>query len=142
MKFWDSSALVPLVLEELRSARCRALRRADKSVVVWMMTEIEMLSAIRRHLREGNLTIDGAASAEHRLATLKGTWREVEAADVVREHAQRLIKTHPLTSADALQLGAALVAVAGRPRNRALVVAAEALASAARAEGFSVIVPR
>lgn len=142
MRFWDSSALVPLVLEEMRSARCRAVRRADKSVVVWMMTELEILCAIRRHLREGNLTTAGAASAEQRLSALKSTWREIEAADLVREQAQRLIKLHPLTSADALQLGAALVAVAGRPRSRALVVAGVALASAAAAEGFSVIVPQ
>jgi len=44
MRFWDSSALVPLIVEEERSSRCRVLRRADRTMVVWALSRTELVS--------------------------------------------------------------------------------------------------
>jgi predicted nucleic acid-binding protein len=52
-----------------------------------------------------------------------------------------LLAVHPLTAADALQLGAALILVRDRPKGRAFVTADDRLAAAAEAEGFEVILP-
>jgi hypothetical protein len=37
-------------------------------------------------------------------------WSEVTAVDLVRRRAERIVETHPLRAADALQIGAAVVA--------------------------------
>jgi predicted nucleic acid-binding protein len=141
MTFWDSSALLPLLVEETRSSRCRALRRAHPAVAVWFSTRTELTSALHRHAREGALTRAGLSVALHRLDALAGRWTEVEAVNEVRDRAERLLGAHPLTAADALQLGAALVLVSERPRRRPLITADERLADAAAAEGFSVQLP-
>jgi hypothetical protein len=35
MRFWDSSAVVPLLLEQPRSGQARALLEEDVEVVIW-----------------------------------------------------------------------------------------------------------
>jgi hypothetical protein len=35
MRFWDSSAVVPLLLEQPRSDQARALLEEDVEVVIW-----------------------------------------------------------------------------------------------------------
>ncbi|MCI0574549.1 MAG: type II toxin-antitoxin system VapC family toxin [Myxococcaceae bacterium] len=141
MRFWDSSALVPLIIEEPRSAACRALRRADPSIVVWMFSRIEILSAIHRRVREGSLERSSVTAVERRLAILESGWTVVEAAAAVCEGAERLIRTHPITAADAVQLSAALLATGDRPRRRWFITSDQILADAAGLEGFSVTVP-
>ncbi len=53
MKFWDSSAIVPLLIEEPNSRRCRDLLRADRHMVVWEYTETEIASALVKQKRCG-----------------------------------------------------------------------------------------
>ncbi len=142
MRFWDSSALVPLVIEEERSAECRALRRTDRVIVVWALTRTEIVSAIRRLTREAKLDAAGASTALRRMEALARSWAEIDALDIVRERSERLLAAHVLTAADALQLGAALIQVRDRPKGRAFVTADARLAVAADAEGFDVVVPQ
>lgn len=141
MRFWDSSALLPLMVEENRSVACRALRRTDRVTVVWALTRVELVSAIRRLVRESLLAAPDASVALRRMETLASAWTEIDALTVVRERGERLLGGHALTAADAMQLGAALVLVRDRPKSRAFVTADERLARAAEAEGFDVIVP-
>lgn len=141
MKFWDSSALLPLLVEEGRSAACRHVLRRDRSIAVWALTSVELTSALHRQHREGALTAEGLEEALARLDSAAAKWTEVEALVTVRERAVRLLAVHPLTSADGLQLAAALVLAGERPRGRGFVCADVRLAAAARAEGFSVIAP-
>jgi hypothetical protein len=65
----------------------------------------------------------------------------VDALDATRERAERALGVHALTAADALQLGAALLAVRDRPKRRQFVTADDGLERAASAEGFDVIIP-
>jgi predicted nucleic acid-binding protein len=141
MRFWDSSALVPLIVEEERSAACRALRRSDRSMVVWMLSRTELVSALHRLAREGRLEKKDIAAALRRLDRLARAWTEVEAVDPTRDRAERALAVHALTAADALQLGAALVAARDRPKNRTFVTADDRLGEAASAEGFDVVTP-
>ncbi|MSP59663.1 MAG: PIN domain-containing protein [Myxococcales bacterium] len=142
MRFWDSSALVPLVVEQPSSAACRSLLRSDARVVAWAFTESEVLGALCRLGREGFLTADGLAAAMGRLDRHGTRWTKVTAYDDVREEAARLLRAYPLTSVDALQLGAALVAFDGRPRLRGFVALDGRLLGAAAAEGFEAVRPR
>jgi uncharacterized protein len=142
MRFWDTSALVPLLCEEPISAASRRLLRADPSVVVWTLTRTEMVSAVRRQQRQGRLDAADVAVAMRRIEVLARRWSEIEDVGATRDRAERLLAVHPLTAADALQLGAALLLVADRPKHQAFVTADDSLARIAEAEGFVTLVPR
>lgn len=135
MKFWDSSAVVPVLLNQPRTAHCRQLLQDDPEIVVWWGTTSECGSAIARLHRDGHLEAAGERDARALLDALRASWYEVQPGDVVREHALRLIRLHPLRAADALQLAAALE-WAGTPATGAFVTFDERLQDAARREGF------
>jgi uncharacterized protein len=136
VRFWDSSAIVPLVCREAESARTRAWLRADPVVVVWCLAATEVVSALARKRREGALAAARFADAKRRLAGLEGAWSEVAAVDAVRSRARRLLEVHALSAADALHLGAALVLVEERTQGVGFVSFDERLRDAAAREGF------
>jgi len=141
VRFWDTSALVPLVLDEPASAACRRALRGDPVIAVWAFTRTELVSAIRRRERDGDLDAAKTTKALDRVTKLVARWTEVEAWDHVRERAERLLAVHPLRAADALQLGAALALYDDRGRGRTFLTRDNNLATAAGREGFSTIVP-
>ncbi len=141
MRFWDSSALVPLVVEEPGSAAYRRVLRQDDRVAIWILTRVEIVCALRRKARDGDLDPGPLTDSLRRMQRLATSWTEIEQVGVVRDHAERLVAVHPLRSADALQLGAALAMAQGRPRGRSFVTGDSRLAAAAEAEGFEPIVP-
>ncbi len=142
MRFWDSSSLMALVIEEKRSRACRQLTRVDPDIAVWALSRTEIVSAIRRRERSGDLSRAEAASGLRRLERMAQHWLEVDALASVRDRAERLLSTHSLRAADAIQLGAALVLCKENPREKPFVTSDEHLAQAADAEGFNVLVPR
>jgi predicted nucleic acid-binding protein len=133
--------LVALVVEGARSAACRALRRSDPTIVVWTFSRTEIVSALHRLAREGRLAKKELPTALRRLDKLAQTWVEVEAIEPTRGRAERALGLHPLSAADALQLGAALVAARDRPKRRSFVTADDRLGEAALGEGFDVVTP-
>ena len=138
MKFWDSSAIVSLVMEEARTPNLRAMREEDPEQTVWCLTEVEIASALARREREG-LGETPLESARVDIAKLVGGWRPVTASDQVRARALRLVRTHALRAADALQLGAALIACEEHPESLPFVCLDDRLRDAARREGFTVL---
>jgi len=142
VRFWDSSSLLALVIEEKRSQACRRLTRFDPEIAVWALTRTEIVSAIRRRERAGNLTRAEAGSGLRRLERMAEHWLEVDALALVRSRAERLLATHPLKAANAIQLGAALVLSKENPRGKPLVTSDQHLSEAADAEGFDVLVPQ
>jgi hypothetical protein len=139
MKFWDTSALVPLLVTETDTARRADSLQADPALAVWWGTLIECESALQRRTREGALPPEAARLARERLATLAGAWHEVSPTPAVRTLAVRLLRTHPLRAADALQLAAALaLQQAGLP-GLSFLTADTRLADAAEIEGLTVI---
>jgi len=141
VRFWDTSAVVPLVFEEAASIACRRALRADPVMAVWALTRTELVSAIRRRERSGDLDAASVATALGRVATRAARWTEVDALEEVQQRAERLLGVHALRAADALQLGAALALFDDRPRGRFFLTRDADLAGAAGREGFSVIVP-
>jgi len=59
--------------------------------------------------------------------------------DAVKRLAERLLETHPLRAADALQIGAALVAAESEPETLEFVTLDRRQAEAAEREGFRVM---
>ena len=139
MRFWDSSAVVPLALSELRSRACSELYESDSNIVVWALTPIEVLSGVHRRRREGHLPPDAFDIAMQRLDRLRATWTEVLDVEVVRARAERIVAVHAVRAADALQLAAALIACAEQPHKVPFVGLDARLNDAARNEGFSVL---
>ena len=139
MKFWDSSALVPLLVSEADTERRSTALRADPALAVWWGTAVECESALQRRLREGALDAKGARLARERLATLAEAWHEVPASPAVRTLAVRLLKTHPLSAADSLQLAAALALMQAGLPGLPFLTADLRLADAAEIEGLLVV---
>lgn len=139
MRFWDTSALVPLCVEESASDRVTALLKEDPQVVVWWSTPVECASALARLEREGSLAPTAASQAFARLDRLAASWFQVEPIDEIGETARRLLRVHPLRAADALQLGAAYIVAERRPSTLAFVTLDERVAGVAAKEGFVVV---
>jgi hypothetical protein len=142
MRFWDSSALIPLLVDEVASAGARALLDADHDVAAAWTTEIECASAVARLLREGRLTPDAEDAVLSKLARTARRWMVAEPTETMRRGALRLVRVHNLRAADALQLAAALTFAEGHPASLPLVSLDDRLVDAARREGFPVVVPR
>jgi uncharacterized protein len=136
VKFWDSSAIVPLVVTEPTTSQMQQLLGEDADMAVWWGAQVECASALARLERAAELDAERAALAYRRLQSLIGGWQEIEPGEIVRETAVRFLRVHPLRAADALQLAAAFVAAAHRPSTLSLVTLDGRLADAARKEGF------
>lgn len=136
MRFWDSSAVVPLLVPEPTSRAAQRLFAHDPIIVAWWATELECTSAIARRQRLGVLREDVVAEAFVRLSALKAGWHEVEPGEEVRESAKRLLRVHDLRTADALQLAAAFFVSEARPATLTFVCVDDRLLAAADREGF------
>jgi uncharacterized protein len=139
VRFWDASAIVPLLFSERRSREIGELLRADPEIVVWWGTRLECVSALRRREREGAIDSAGARQAMALLDALTTAWSEVLPSEVVRAEAERALAVHPLRSADALQLGAAITWRRAPTQRAEIVCLDERLHEAASREGFELL---
>lgn len=139
MRFWDSSSLLPLFVREAHSPVIEALVADDPDMMVWWASPVECASAVHRLRREGVFTPADTAQV---LAVIAGA---LDAATVVQPGVElcatalRLLATHPLRAADALQLAAALLWARNRPSGRDFICLDERLRTAAILEGFVVL---
>ena len=139
MKYWDSSALVTLLVDEPVSAERRALLRQDNRIVTWWGSWIECASALNRLHREGGIDRRELVQSLEHLQNLAATWLEIRPLERVRRRALRLLRVHALRGADALQLAAALTAAAEEPATLDIVSSDARLSTAAEREGFPVV---
>jgi hypothetical protein len=139
MRFWDSSAIIPLCLKEPHTEKIFQLARADEDLVVWWATRIECHSAISRRRREGILSAEAERQAKSILDALAGEWSEVQPSEKVRQRAARLLRVNPLRAADALQLSSALLWANESTSDLEFVCLDVNLREAAFNEGFSVL---
>ncbi len=139
MIFSDSSGLVALLVEEEGTARRLGRLEVDPELAVWWATPVECESAIQRRLREGSLVVEQARVARERLEDLSSAWQEVSPVAAVRTLARRLLRTHPLRAADALQLAAALALNQAGLTDLAFASADQRLSVAAEVKGLKLV---
>lgn len=139
MIFYDTSALVALLVAETGTPQRRAQVEEDPRVIVWWGTPVECESAFQRRLREQSVTEPQIRQVRARLRLLAEAWDEVPPSVEVRQLALRLLRTHPLRAADGLQLAAALTLSAAGLRGLQFACADERLKTAAEIEGLEVI---
>lgn len=139
MIFWDSSAVVPLIVREASSEKLLQIYQSDSEMLVWWATELECVSAICRRERDASVHAGHASSAFGRLKRLTDSWHEVQAGDRVKATARRLLRTHNLRSADALQLAAAITIAQGDASRIVFLTLDDRLRVAAEREGLSLV---
>ncbi|MFP4566928.1 MAG: type II toxin-antitoxin system VapC family toxin [Spirochaetaceae bacterium] len=136
MNYWDSSAIVPLLVEEERTDRSAALLRGDRDIVTWWLSKVECASALNRLRRDDAFSEEQLGESLALLDTLSSGWIEVQPGARLRATALRLLRVHSLKAADAMQLAAA-VAIAETDRSMLpFVTYDDRLSRAAQREGF------
>lgn len=137
MRFWDSSALVPLFVREAASGAMRDLIADEPDVACWWGTPPECWRAFARLRRED--VIDAATESRllGRLEQARASWLEILPDDALRRRSGQLLRVHALRAADALQLAAARAWAGGTAGE--FVTLDERLALAARLEGLTVL---
>lgn len=138
MSFWDSSAIVPLCLNEVRSQSARTYWRRFPERYVWREAPVEIVSAISRRLREKSIDQHEVSTAERRLTQLELHWGVIESTDRCIEIARTFPKLYGLRALDSLHLAAALVWCKELPKKKDFVSADSRLCQAAESAGFTV----
>src|ERR1019366_7183094 len=119
MRFWDTSAVIPLLANEPSRERLLEQLEQDPKVLIGWGTTVEVACALVRQLAD--------------------SWHEIVPSDAVRRTAERLLRMHALRAADSLQLASALIAADHDPATLEIVCLDPRLSSAARREGFRVL---
>jgi predicted nucleic acid-binding protein len=138
MSFWDSSALVPLCINEDRSQAARRLWRLFREHSVWRESVVEVESTFARLEREGLLDLKFYRIASNQLSIIEASWYEVESSSRTIEIARTLPRQYGLRALDSLQLAAALVWCKEFPKNKDFVSSDTQLLRAAESVGFNI----
>ena len=139
MRYWDASALVPLVVAEATSSLVRKWLAEDERIVTWVWTRTEIVSAIERRAREGSLLRKQRREVLGRFNTFASNWDEVTDILAVRSRANALLARHPLRAADAGQLATALLVQEQLAGPLTFVCLDQRVSSAADVEGLRVL---
>jgi predicted nucleic acid-binding protein len=139
VRYWDASALVPLLVSEAQTESVRAMLAEDTRIATWVWTSVEMTSAIERRARSGELDRAQRRAALRGLGQLATTWDEVSDVLAVRALAEPLLARHALRAADAAQLGSALLISRELGQNVTFVCLDDRLTDAAEREGLPVL---
>jgi hypothetical protein len=138
MRFWDSSAIVPLLVLEKETEQCIMAFQSDQEVMVWTLSKVEVLSALCRRLRDGSLKEIDFDSAKKRMDDFFDMAFEIISVPKVKDRALRLLQVHPLRAADAVQLASVLVATQEDTSRVPIMSFDDKLTLAAKREGFTV----
>jgi len=136
--FWDSSALIPLCVQQLQTQKSEALF-ANHAVTVWWSTQIEIISGLTRLLRMRE--IDGTEFVEGKQVAraVAMTWSAIDPSAHIEREARALLELYPLRAADALQLAAALAWCEGKPKGKVFLSFDQRLSDAAGQAGFTLL---
>jgi len=139
MRYWDASALVPLLLTEARTVQMQRRLGEDPVISTWTWTRVEIASAIVRLHREGELSDTDRRACFDQFAKMALNWDEVVDFPAIRSRAITLLRRHPLRAADAAHLAAALWVAGDNPTTLEFVCLDRRLAEAAEREGLRVV---
>ena len=107
--FFDTSALVKRYISEIGSDWIRSLIRRDNTIFVARITSVEVVSAVMRRSREGNVTSRTAQAVRLMLHRHAGReYQTIQLTDEIIQKAEDLLRVHPLRAYDAVQLASAL----------------------------------
>jgi predicted nucleic acid-binding protein len=134
--FWDSSALIPLCVQQTQTERATALFE-DHGVVVWWSTPIEIVSGLTRLLRMREIGPSEFRAGQQLAEIIATTWRLVEPSERIAHQAKALLELYALSAADAAQLAAAMEWCEGQPKGNVFLTFDQRLREAAGLAGFT-----
>ena len=135
MRFWDTSALIPLLTQEETTPAMTALFRTDRNLIVAFITPVEIASALGR---KAGVNADLRRLAERRLAVLEANWTIIDDYESTIRIARRFATNYGLREGDAIQLACATLAVTDKSA-LPFVTRDQDLGDAARDVGFPII---
>jgi len=106
--YLDTSAIVPLVVAEPTSARCRQLWNAADAVLCAALGYVEAVAALARAHRSARMTADQLAVSRQRLDDLWEQCIILPVDDLLVREAASLAVRHRLRGYDAVHCAAAL----------------------------------
>jgi len=136
--YFDTSALIKRYIEEAGRREVLLLLRRHE-VATSAILPVELRSALRRRMSEGDLDEERATQILKRVATDRAYWTLIEVASDVLTAAETLVATHPVRTLDAVHIASAQIF-----KNRLsipdllFVSADQRQANAARAAGMAV----
>ena len=138
--YLDTSSLVKLYVAEAHSSLVRSWIDEAEIVATCRIAYPEMISALNRRFRTGDLAMDNYALL---VRTFTAEWRHFAILDFDEIEAGRLADAHGLRGFDAIHLSAAkLLKASERAPSVAFSSFDEKLNSAAVAEKLSVLLPK
>jgi predicted nucleic acid-binding protein len=143
VQFWDSSALLPLVVwQPPFSEQCRRAFRTTAPRAVAFLARVECRAAIERLVRAGTLKSTARRRALTQVDKLVAGFDVVAFSAEVEAYALELVHRYALRSLDALQLGCARTLSAGAGANMVpeLLCCDRRLADAAASEGYPLLI--
>lgn len=102
--FWDSSALVALILEEDTAEELRQILLGDRNINIWWATKVELASAVYRTYRMGEVPEQALPGLFKQIEQLTVQANEIEPTPEIRNVAYRILRIHNLRAADASNL--------------------------------------
>jgi predicted nucleic acid-binding protein len=136
LAFWDSSALIPLCIQQAQTGRATALF-ANYGVVVWWSTPVEIISGLTRLVRMGEADYEEFLAGKQIAQVIATTWLPIQPSVKIAAQACSLLELHPLRAADALQLAAAFEWCEGKPKRKVFLSFDQRLREAAGLAGFT-----
>ena len=110
MRYWDSSALAPLLVEESSSAALRRLVGEDDHIIVtWSWSHTEVVSAIERRCRKNSHSRAQRQVTLTQFTRFAASWNEISDIMDIRARAHELLTRYRLRTANVGHLAAALV---------------------------------
>ena len=108
LAYFDTSALVKNYVQEAGSNRVRKLLR-EHEFLSSAITPIELLSALGRRQRQGDINRSAYNSIIVRVKQDRLFWRLVESAPPVLAQAEEIVTNHSVRTLDAIHLASVLV---------------------------------
>lgn len=105
--FFDSSSLAKRYVQEAGSRRVDALLRQASELAVCILLVPEIVSGLRRRVREGVLSVEAYRKAMGQLLDDIGDATVLQITPAVVSRSLVLLETHPLRAMDALHVGCA-----------------------------------
>lgn len=139
MMFWDSSAIIPLCVDEPRSKTMQRIIEKDNMMVVWWGTPVECFSSFARLRRENILGETDESQLVAIIHIFLDSWTEIAPSRDIRDMAARLLRVHPLRAADSHQMAAALTWVGKSTKGQHFVCLDKRLREVAAKEGFDLL---
>lgn len=139
MRFWDTSAIIPLLYRQEFSKVAGQYLKENNNLVVARTTIVEVHSMLARLMRDKQLKKAGYSEAIIMLNHISATWAVIAPSDRMFELASQLPYSQGLTTADSIQLASAIVWTTETPLEKPFVCFDTRLAKAAKACGFNVL---